>query len=521
MKKANFRVNISNKCFTQNGVSVIGYAHWGKTCLQRETLAAYFEQATTLAQLTRMCKALNGIFAVIVHKDDFLAIGMDLTRVYPVFYAYQGGEWCITDNPYHLLTAQSLCSKRACKHIRSLDTVFATETLVEGIKKMAVAEVRDLQADGSSFAACYFHYTIFRKECSDLTSQALYGVLKASVKRLITVAAGRQIVMPLSAGYDSRIVITLLKECGYPRVLTFTMGTEATQSECHVASKVAQTLGYPHYKLNLHNIAQSLDYKDFDAYVQHLGALSNFCWTSEYVCFKHLKQQGLIENDAVVVPGHAGDFFAGIELSKAQVTEKDSFTTLAIRLLCTAFESKTSWCLLPQVRRQLKQQAVWGDYSPALYLDFVFRNRLSQFASNSARAYTFYGHQVAFPLWDTEFLQAMRQLSFSQLRHCALYKTCVEQVFAQHSVAFPKVFPDDKTYKKQFFKNLLRSVMPQWFLRVAKKQTDDELGCWAVSKSLCEGFEDAVNKASKPFSINSCQTEWYVGTVKKYIRQLK
>lgn len=516
MKKENLVINLSESWSSSNGVYVIGCAYLGDTCLKGNSLIDYFQEATDLDDFLSLVSSLNGIFSVVLQKGNFFASAIDLTRLYPVFYLYRNDKWYISDNPYSLVSSDSSISEDSLLQLRSLDTVFGGNTLIKDIYQVEAGEMVEFKENGMLERHRYFHYNVHSSQLQASDVDSLEKVLKSAVDRLVKHAAGRQIVMPLSAGYDSRIIISLLKESGYQNVLTFTMGKDSKNSECPIASKVADTLGYPNYSLDAELIYKELDLSDFDSYVKYLGAFTNFCWISEYVCLKWLQKNNLLDNDVIVVPGHAGDFFAGMDVTKSLVKENDSINRLALRLLYSAFESDSPVKLLKSVKEQLKNASKYGKYSPSLYLDFIYRNRLSLFASNSSRIYTFMGYEVAFPLWDKSFLEVMRRLPLSQLKDCSLYKDCVERVFRRNNIDFPKYYPKISVYRKQYFRNVLRSLLPQCLLQL-KFNYFDEQGTWKLAKNLCDDFIYIRHKAKKPFSINSTLTEWYIGTVIKLL----
>lgn len=518
MKKENLEINLSNSWVSTNGVSVVGYAYLSDKLLDQKALLDYFQDAADLNAFSSLVSSLNGIFSVVIRKDDFFAAAIDTIKLYPIFYTYNNDKWYVSDNPYSLISSDSHISADALLQIRSLDTVFAGKTLIKDIYQLEVGEVVEFKKEGNIEKSRYFHYNVHALQVQYSDVDKLELVLKSAVDRLVRYAGGRQIVMPLSAGYDSRIIISLLKESGYKNVLTYTMGTSSTDSECHVAKKVADVLGFQNYSLNTELIYKELDLSDFGDYVKHLGAFTNFCWLSEFVCIKWLQKNSLIDNDAIVVPGHAGDFFAGMDVTKSLVREKDSLKVLSLRLLYNAFESDSPIKLLKSIRSYLRIASVDGNYPPSLYLDFIYRNRLSSFASNSARAYTFLGYKVACPLWDKSFLELMRRLPLGQLKDCSLYKDCVERVFKRNGVDFPKYFPVRSIYRKQYIRNVLRSFIPKSLLRM-KLNTLDELGSWVLANNLCEDFISISKNANKPFSINSALTEWYISTVFKLLNK--
>lgn len=69
-------------------------------------------------------------------------------------------------------------------------------------------------------------------------------ILTSAVGRLIEVANGRPIAVPLSGGYDSRIIVVLLKEMGYDEVIAFSFGL-SNNKDAAVSEQVASHLDVP------------------------------------------------------------------------------------------------------------------------------------------------------------------------------------------------------------------------------------------------------------------------------------
>lgn len=516
MKKDCLQLNLSASWTIESGVAVIGYAFLGEELLSAASLANYFSQVQTIGQFTTLLKKLNGIFSVIIANEHFRAAAIDATRIYPVFYSYQKGNWTITDNPYSLITDESSISPDALHEMRASYAPLQGKTLIDGILQVKPCTAVEFQTTGTVKSDTYFHYNIGAAEVQRQEKQQLLSVLENSVKRLICRASGKQIVVPMSAGYDSRIILCLLNEQGYKNVITYTIGSNDSASEVSVASKVARALGYAHFQIDLTKVGDELDFSDFNDYVMHLGALTNFSWCAEYASVKWLQAKGLLEKDAIFVPGHAGDFFAGSHLSKSLIGEKSSISALVYGILFNNFEAnrglKTS-----SIRKEFSAMKQFGSYPPSLYNAFVFTNRLTHFIANSARAFTFFGYEVLMPLWDMEFLCLMRALPMEQLHHCALYNESVEQVFERRGVNYKKHQLLSSAYRKQYIKNIISAVLPSAFLQKAKRPTQDILGTWHLATLLCKDFSLYASKAPRPYFINSALTEWYIDTINKLI----
>ena len=69
-------------------------------------------------------------------------------------------------------------------------------------------------------------------------------IYEDTFSRLISWLDGRQAVIPLSGGYDSRLIALMLKELGYNNVLCFTYNTGGAKWEVDISRRVAKNLGF-------------------------------------------------------------------------------------------------------------------------------------------------------------------------------------------------------------------------------------------------------------------------------------
>ena len=68
----------------------------------------------------------------------------------------------------------------------------------------------------------------------------LKNAARIFTQRLIKYAKGKQIVVPLSGGFDSRLVLTALAEARYPHLLAFTYGRHHS-GEVKMSEKISES----------------------------------------------------------------------------------------------------------------------------------------------------------------------------------------------------------------------------------------------------------------------------------------
>ena len=200
--------------FSSGCVSARGYCydlHGVLHCGQ--DLVDYFDSASDETSLQGLLSDANGIFAVVINKPDLKAIAIDGSRIYPLFYRL-GNEVSVADNPYDLIDSSSVLDKPAVDEYLCSGAVFAGKTLVSGI--MQVKPSHYVVFDGSLARETeYWNYCTKAGEEKDCSLEQLDCVFESVFRRMLESAKDRQIVVPLSGGLDSRLIVCMLKRLGY------------------------------------------------------------------------------------------------------------------------------------------------------------------------------------------------------------------------------------------------------------------------------------------------------------------
>ena len=307
-------------------VSARGYCHDSHGILHcGQDLVDYFASASTETSLRGLLSDANGIFAVVINKPDFKAIAIDGSRIYPLFYSLCE-HFSVCDNPYLLLNKNSHLDARSVDEYLCSGAVFAGKTLVEGIMQVKPFHFIVFR-DGEANEFEYWNYCTKAGEEKDCSFEQLDFKFESAFRRMLESVKDRQIVVPLSGGLDSRLIVCMLKRLGYVNVVCYTVG-RPENSELIIARKVVEKLGYRHYFIdNTSPEFVSTDYysdPEFQRYCHFVGGLGNFLWVFEHFAVKWLTQNNIVEKNAVFVPGHSADFIAGSHLIKALVTPDSS-----------------------------------------------------------------------------------------------------------------------------------------------------------------------------------------------------
>ena len=144
----------------------------------------------------------------------------------------------------------------------------------------------------------------------------------------------RQVIVPLSGGYDSRLIIAMLYRLNYKNIICYTIGDENSE-EVEIAKAVAKSLGFKHYCIDNTLMATKCDLSKMLNFWTIVSMSDNYVtkYGRSIFSVKWLKENGIAESDAVFVPGHSGDCLAGSHSSKNHITKHSTAPYIAIKVI--------------------------------------------------------------------------------------------------------------------------------------------------------------------------------------------
>ncbi|MCM1555696.1 MAG: asparagine synthase C-terminal domain-containing protein [Bacteroides sp.] len=247
------------------------------------------------------------------------------------------------------------------------------------------------------------------------------------------VAGDRTVVIPLSGGYDSRLLACLCKKYGFPRVICYTYGIKSSP-EVNVSRDVARKLGFDwlFVEYTQEKWARFIASPDFEGYLHYGGNLKAIAHIQDLLAIRELKEKSLLPENAVIMPGHSGDVLGGSHLpsalGKRNIVKKlfgkyfnVNFLTKPCRRLVLNALAATIETEDDKEESLLEAFFAWG-----------FRNRQANFIVNSVRAYEYEGYDWYLPLWDDEFVRYWCRIPCTARRGSALYEDALFRLFFKY-----------------------------------------------------------------------------------------
>lgn len=231
------------------------------------------------------------------------------------------------------------------------------------------------------------------------------------IKPIALLSKTKKIVVPLSGGYDSRLLVCLLKKAGVTNVICFTYGKKHNK-ESITSKKIAEELNYDWYFieyskckikkfLNEDKIKELLDFVCNGTSLPHL---------QDAVAINELLSKGIINKGDVIVPGHSADFLGGTHIpQKFVMTDSISKKQLIDEILSVHFTSVN----LNESDKSKLRTAIDDNYPETMsrfeaitcFEYFDWKERQSKYICNSCLVYEFFELNYYLPFWERDFIK--------------------------------------------------------------------------------------------------------------------
>jgi asparagine synthase (glutamine-hydrolysing) len=391
-----------------------------------------------------LVQGLNGSFALAVRGPGWLFAATDRLRSTPLFHARRADELLVSDDAFRA---------RAFGGTPSFDDVAVTEFLLTGYvtgRETLHPDVRQLQAaetlwigDGDGEARTRRYFRLFRAAPRegplDDLAEAMDAMLLSVFGRFVASLDGRRVVIPLSGGFDSRMIATMLARLGYENVLCYTYGPDRSR-EVKIGREVARRLGFPWHHGRWTRALWRRWYRTPEriAFSRYAGALTSNAFLADWPVVADLRQAGILQDGDILAPGHTGDVLGGSHLPRSfrdpdRITLEDAVEAVLARhyslwrwrpgdadlekLLKQRVEDRMELHALPEGVDLTSGVEKWD-----------WQERQAKWIVNSVRAYEFWGHDWRIPLWDHEMMDFFMRVPLHQRVGKKLYDHYVERV---------------------------------------------------------------------------------------------
>jgi asparagine synthase (glutamine-hydrolysing) len=368
---------------------------------------------------------LNGEFAVVVQNEDRTAAGADQIRSIPLFYAERDGHLVVGDDALALarLIGAPVADDADLAFFLLQGCVSGSGTLAKGVYQIRAGECVVSDRRCSRTSTFLFGSNVDRgwdfPNDADREASISRGValIDDMVDRCLKSIGDRPLAVPLSGGLDSRLIAAMLARKGRTDTLCYTYGRRGS-FDTTVSREIARLLGLrwkfiPYTNSSWKRWGRLESYREFRTYASQLSAIEH---EQDWPAVRELLRQGDIQDNAVVVPGHSGDFLAGSHLPVRAFepgANPSASAWISDKYLRLWPDKSISPSLRESITAQLERVLSEPDLTEQtdipsalrVFDHYGWRERQTKMIVNSLRVYEDHGLDWRIPLWDREWAE--------------------------------------------------------------------------------------------------------------------
>ncbi len=429
---------------------ILGTAYWNNEKYKHESLVKSIEDVKSIRGLKEILNSISGFFAVVTIISDDLVLAVDPIQGIPLYYYKENNYIYVSDSEERIIQriGETTYDPVSVAEYRTATYVTGTHTLLNELHQVEAGTIAILTENSSDF---YEYYTYDYSNQRYISEKDLDSVLQTVIDRLIRYANDRPIWIPLSAGYDSRLLLTKLVESGYENLNTFSYGQannyEATKSEAVAESLNTEWYFVEYTRERWKQWFSSADRKRVDAAME----LTTVPPLREWAAVKSLLESGVMDRDSVLVPGHSADFLAGSHIPVSWINQdKVSKQEFLGKVLSDHYKyNELTNEEVPEVQKRITEAANFsggnGISAIEAYEKWDWRARQSRQITAHVWSEELLGVDWWMPYWDKEFIDFWLSVHLSQRKKRRYYNNYVWNKYRKKtsSPVLPEGFEDN------------------------------------------------------------------------------
>jgi asparagine synthase (glutamine-hydrolysing) len=454
--------------YNDGKIFVKGYGWFNGEYFEKEKLLTFFSRIKSIDELTSILKIFNGCFAGCILGEESIYLFTDHIRSIPLFY--DSVHKVITDNTNYLqLESGNIDEVAVAEVIKSLRYTANNRTFSKYVRQVMACNIVFLDYEGNSENITYYQHVHSDNNKKDLYDQYLPEIKEMThkvFKRVVDSIGDQMIIVPLSGGYDSRFIVSELKELGCENVVCYTYGFSNNTEETRISRKVAEKLGYKHFWIKMDEFV----WKDFFSnpiareFMQYDFFHCNLPHVQEIMALIELRKNPEFPKTGVVIPGFCADIFGGsytLAMDQGQNYEYniDLLTEYIFHKFFSVNENIVNYNLA--IKEDIKLFFQEGKYVVTNLQEFdnaveswFAVHKIAQFIVVCLKTYEFFGYTWRMPFWDKEMIEYWYQIPMSYKQEYSLYDYSLMKIwFEKYEIEYKKA----KRKQKNYIKNYKRS----------------------------------------------------------------
>lgn len=430
----------------------------------------------SIINLSKYLKNLDLNFVLIVCKNKELFAATDRIRSFPLLYYINKKNLWLFEN-YSLIQnkIKNNFDEKQILFFSLSGYSFSDGTIFKDVKQINPGSIIHF-SKGIIEKRKYINFYKKKLVKSNNYENELKILNKKIIFKLINYSKNKYIVIPLSAGYDSRFILSGLKAYGHKNVITFSYGREKNR-EARIAKTLAHKLGVPWYFIPYNNklIKKTVNTDTHKQYEKYSDNLTSIHFPQDFFAIKHLHDHSIIPKDSVIVNGQSGDFISGNHLPNFDYKNDDIIEKIISYYIfkhCNLWKkyyvkkkSIISELIVEFLKDEINQINKKNIHT--IYENLEFENRQCKYVINGQRLYEFFNYDWKLPLWDYSYIDFWGNVPLNKKINQKLYKKVL------YDTNWCQVWHDIPLNPKNNFSfeiNMIRNICKCFFLFLGKNK---------------------------------------------------
>jgi len=385
--------------------------------LSIKELLNILEDVRRVEDLSNLTKKFKGQFGFIFKNSFFSIAFVDKIRSFPISSYKIDNELHISNSTKHFDTVKDkfTINIEALEVFKSSGYTIGKDTFYKEFEILESGTFIFLDIK-SKILVREKYFSFFNEKAikysDDEVLKEIDKVITVSIKRLIKIANGKKIVIPLSAGLDSRLILGKLIELGYKDIFTFTYGPKNIW-EREAAEKCANHLNVPWFFVELNKKEKKRFYTDDrKEYYKFASNNNSVPHIADYYALNILKEKGILDfKNIILVNGQTGDFITGghVPININEITLHNIYETLINKHFALWFNKitpKFKNFIKGKLQKSYKFHNYFSNKNSLFkeYERFECNERQIKYVINGQRIYDWLDIEWYLPLWSAEML---------------------------------------------------------------------------------------------------------------------
>ena len=374
---------------------------------------------------------------------------VDWVRSIPLAVAEIDGAWTIDDQADRLRRRAGLSGEDinldVAREIAMAGYGIDNRSLYNGLHVLGPGELMWFEENKEPRRTRYYTYQPWKtgERADPPTENDLADCTLGLIQRLLQSLDGRPLVVPLSAGYDSRLIVSAARHLGARNVQCFSYG-RADNHEAKVAEAVAERLGYQwkFVPCTTGELRRFFNGEEYSAYLRFADSCTSVPFVQDMFAIKKLQEEGYIPPEAVIANGNSGDFISGGHIAPVLRETPRGMTEAERRERILSALYDKHFALWGALRSEENRDHIIDslldslshadalirepEHDHGLYEYVEFQDRQCKYVITGQRIYEFLGHDWRLPLWENPYLRFWETVPLSDKTGQFLYARTLE-----------------------------------------------------------------------------------------------